>query len=249
MDTRKDEERHVEAKAERLVHVPLPDGMAGIWSTHTAADAEAMFAQLTEAAKKADTAADGRTMDQRRADTLRDLVLGRTKAGTPARGMRVQVLVRQATADGSSDLPGELAGFGPIPASQVREIMVDQSTRVDRVLVDSAGRVISEGGIDDHPESRFPSAAQWRWVTAQHPTCRFPGCNRRAIRCECDHIVPYNGHNTVIANLEPVCLRHHHCKHDAGWRVHRDSNGTTWWTSPTGRRYGKPIDESPAADP
>jgi hypothetical protein len=188
-------------------------------------------------------------MDQRRADSLRDLVLGRTKVGTPARGMRVQVLVRQDTADGSSDLPGELAGYGPIPASQVREIMADQSTRVDRVLVDSAGRVIPECGIDDHPESRFPSAAQWRWVTAQHPTCRFPGCNRRAIRCECDHIDPYNGHNTVIANLEPVCLRHHHCKDDAGWQVYRDDNGTTWWTSPSGRRYGKPIDESPAADP
>jgi hypothetical protein len=76
-----------------------------------------------------------------------------------------------------------------------------------------------------------------------------PGGNRRAIRCECDHIVPYNGRNTVIANLEPVCLRHHHCKHDAGWHVYRDDNSTTWWTSPTGRRYGKPIDESPAADP
>jgi hypothetical protein len=226
--------------------VPLPDGMAGMWSTHTAADAEAMYAQLTQAAKNIN---DGRSMDQRRADSLRDLVLGRTKAGTPARGMRVQVLVRQDTADGTSDLPGELAGYGPIPASQVREIMADQSTRIDRVLVDASGRVIPECGIDDRPERRFPSAAQWRWVTAQHPTCRFPGCNRRAIRCECDHIVPYNGRNTVIANLEPVCLRHHHCKHDAGWTVSRDSNGTTWWTSPTGRRYAKPIDESPAADP
>ena len=55
-----------------------------------------------------------------------------------------------------------------------------------------------------------PTVAQWRWVTAQHPTCRFPGCNRRAIRCECDHIDPYNGRNTVISNLEPACLRHHH---------------------------------------
>ena len=247
LDTRKAEERYAEAKAERLVHCnPLPDGMAGLWSTHTAADCEAMYAQLTAMAKNVN---DGRTMDQKRADTLRDLVLGRTTAGTPARGMRVQVLVREDTADGSSDLPGELAGYGPIPASQCREIMADPSTRIDRVLVDSTGRVIPECGIDAHPERRFPSAAQWRWVTAQHPTCRFPACNRRAINCECDHIVPYNGRNTVIANLEPVCLRHHHCKHDGGWTVYRDSNGTTWWTSPTGRRYGKPIDESPAADP
>jgi hypothetical protein len=50
-------------------------------------------------------------------------------------------------------------------------------------------------------------------------------------------------------DLETACLRHHHCKHDAGWSVLRDQSGTTWWTSPTGRRYAKPIDESPAADP
>ncbi len=98
LDTRKEEERHVEATAERLVHCnPLPDGMAGIWSTHTAADGEAMFARLTAMAKKVD---DDRSMDQKRADTLRDLVLGRTLAGTPARGIRVQLLVREDTADG-----------------------------------------------------------------------------------------------------------------------------------------------------
>jgi len=188
-------------------------------------------------------------MDQRRADTLRDLVLGRTAAGTPARGLRVQLLVPQATADGSSDAPGELAGYGPIPASQCRDLLADPSTCVERVSVDRDGHVIPEPGIDDHPDRRFPSAAQWRWVRAEHPTCRFPGCNRRAIGCECDHLVPYDGHNTVIDNLEPVCLRHHHCKHDAGWQVSRDANGVTWWISPTKRRYRKPRDESPAADP
>ncbi len=103
LDTRKEEERHVEATAERLVHCnPLPDGMAGLWSTHTAADGEAMFARLTAMAKKVD---DDRSMDQKRADTLRDLVLGRTHAGTPARGIRVQVLVREDTATGRAIYP------------------------------------------------------------------------------------------------------------------------------------------------
>jgi hypothetical protein len=171
LDARKDEERHVEAKAERLVHcTPLPDGMAGLWSTHTAADGEAMYARLTELAGKID---DGRTMDQRRADTLRDLVLGRTRAGTPARGMRVQVLVREDTADGTSDLPGELAGYGPIPASQVREILADQSTRIDRVLVDSAGRVILQRAQhrDQQPRTGLSAASplQTRRRLDRHP--------------------------------------------------------------------------------
>ena len=248
VDARKVEQRHAEAKAQRLVHcVQQSDGMAGIWSTHTAADAEAMYARLTALAK---TLPDERTMDQKRADTLRDLVLGRTQAGTPARGGRIQVLMSQATADRTSDEPGELAGYGPIPASQCRELLADPSSCIERILVDSAGHAIPEPGIDDHPDRRFPSAAQSRWVLSEHPTCRFPGCNRGAIRCECDHIEPYNGHNTVIENLEPLCLRHHHCKHDAGWQVSRDADGVTWWISPTtGLRYAKPRDESPAADP
>jgi hypothetical protein len=247
-DVRKAEERFVEAQAERHVECfPQPDGMAAIWSTQTAVDAEAMYARLTLLAKNLD---DNRTMDQKRADTLRDLVLGRTQTGTPAHGARIQILVPQRTADGSSNAPGELAGYGPIPASQCRELLADPSTCIDRVTVDKTGHVAPEPSIDDHPEQRFPSAAQWRWVISEHPTCRFPSCNRRAVRCECDHIVPYNGHNTIISNLEPLCLRHHHCKHDAGWGVSRDANGVTWWISPTiRRRYAKPRDESPAADP
>ena len=100
------------------------------------------------------------------------------------------------------------------------------------------------------PNGASDVQAQTRWITAQHPTCRFPGCNRRAIRCEADHIVPFDGANTVIGNLQPLCSRHHHCKHDAGWAVSRDSDGTTWWISPTtGRRFAKPRDELPSADP
>lgn len=246
-DARGADQRHTEATTQRRVEcVPQPEAMAGIWSTHTAADAEAMFARLGELAKRID---DDRTMDQKRADTLRDLVLGRTPAGTPARGIRVQVLLRHDSAAGSSDAPGELAGYGPIPASQCRDLLADPTTCIDQVTVDRAGRVIAPAGIDDHPDRRFPSTAQARWVTSEHPTCRFPACTRRATGCEYDHIEAYNGHNTIISNLEPLCPRHHHCKHEAGWQVTRDQSGVTWWTSPTGRRYSRPRDESPAADP
>ena len=56
-DVRKVEERFAEAQTERRVEcVPQLDGMAGLWSTHTAADAEAMYARLTELAKKLDDA-------------------------------------------------------------------------------------------------------------------------------------------------------------------------------------------------
>lgn len=50
---------------------------------------------------------------------------------------------------------------------------------------------------------------------------------------------------TEADNLQPLCHRHHHLKHEAGWDVRRASDGTTIWISPTGRRHEKP----PAAYP
>ena len=46
-------------------------------------------------------------------------------------------------------------------------------------------------------------------------------------------------------NLQPLCARHHHLKHEAGWSVRREPDGTTTWTSPTGHTYTRPPDELP----
>jgi hypothetical protein len=74
----------------------------------------------------------------------------------------------------------------------------------------------------------------------------FPGCRRTAARCELDHIHTWNdGGTTSAANLQPLSPRHHHLKHEAGWSVHRLPDGTTRWTSPAGRIYHRPPDETP----
>ena len=54
-----------------------------------------------------------------------------------------------------------------------------------------------------------------------------------------------NGSNTVEQNLHCLCHRHHDAKTHGGWRVRRRTDGTTEWTSPTGRRYDKPPDDPP----
>ena len=108
--------------------------------------------------------------------------------------------------------------------------------------------MIPDRDVDDAPSRYRPSARLWRHVVTQHRTCRFPGCTRRASRAELDHIVAYDGTNTVEANLHPLCTRHHHCKHEGGWTVRRRPDGTTEWTSPTGRKYEKPPDDWPDTD-
>ncbi|HEY8300854.1 MAG TPA: DUF222 domain-containing protein [Jatrophihabitans sp.] len=168
LDPRGEHDKHQAAKAQRLVRLsPLPDGMAGLWPTHTAVDAEAIYARLTDIAQTmghagaGGAAGSGEGIDARRADTLRDLILDTTTgvgSGTvraPARHARIQLLVPQATATGDSDAPGELAGYGPIPASQCRDLLTDPTTRIDRVTVDPAGRVLPVGVIE-HPPGACP---------------------------------------------------------------------------------------------
>jgi hypothetical protein len=71
-------------------------------------------------------------------------------------------------------------------------------------------------------------------------TCRFPGCGRRADRCELDHTHPWSeGGRTTPANLAHLCSRHHHLKHEGGWKLapSGDSTRALTWTSPRGATY------------
>jgi hypothetical protein len=71
-------------------------------------------------------------------------------------------------------------------------------------------------------------------------TCRFPGCGRRANRCELDHTRAWSeGGATTPDNLAHLCSRHHHLKHEGGWKVSpsRDGTRSLTWTSPRGVRY------------
>jgi hypothetical protein len=70
--------RHDRARRTRKVcHPrPQPDGMASMWLVLDAADAIRVDGVLNHAAKTAKALGDGRTLDQLRADGLRDLVVG-----------------------------------------------------------------------------------------------------------------------------------------------------------------------------
>ncbi|WP_353807265.1 HNH endonuclease signature motif containing protein [Agromyces sp. SYSU T00194] len=69
-------------------------------------------------------------------------------------------------------------------------------------------------------------------------TCRFPGCDRRADASEIDHTVDWAaGGETGHDNLAHLCARHHHLKHEAGWRVVQRGGGVLEWRSPLGREY------------
>ena len=232
---------------------PLDDGIALLLAWLPAADALRVKDEIDRRAKRlAGTSADPthdvcRLADVRRAHALIELVdLG--AASDPAvmaarPSPAVAVTVSLATLLATNDEPGELAGYGPIPASMAREIASDPTSTWQRLVIRSAR---TSGRL--RPHSLQATRPIWMpSLRARDPVCAFPNCHRRSINCDLDHIQPWNdGGMTTAANLTALCPRHHHAKHDAGWRASRDgATGITRWTSPTRRRYANHPAELP----
>jgi len=223
-----EQERHRrERQGRRVVLSPSEHGMSELWAYLPAHQASAVYATIHQCARRAITPGDERTADQRRADALVDLVLG-TSTGPAA---QVNVTVSASSLLGLTQEPGELAGYGPIPAEVAREIAGDATWR--RLLTDPAS-----GTLLDYGRTRYrPPAALAEFVRARDMTCTFPGCRRAADRCELDHEIPYPDGPTSAANLDPKCPHHHQARHRPDWHYERFDNGDHLWITPAGRHY------------
>ncbi|WP_157546044.1 HNH endonuclease signature motif containing protein [Mycobacterium sp. IS-1742] len=116
------------------------------------------------------------------------------------------------------------------------------SPRVLLALFDRAKIHRLEHPGDAPPEPRYrPSAALQDFVRCRDLTCRFPGCDQPAHRCDLDHAVPYPAGPTCASNLRCLCRKHHLLKTfwtgKTGWRDRQSPDGTIVWTSPTGQSY------------
>ena len=77
-----------------------------------------------------------------------------------------------------------------------------------------------------------------RAVTRRDRGCRFPGCDRPAVRCHMHHLRPRaDGGETSVTNCCLLCSFHHLVViHRWGWTLILNADGTTTATSPDGRR-------------
>jgi hypothetical protein len=228
--------RHTRSVADRKVElVPLADGMAGLWAYLRADHAVAFFEGLTALAERAKGPGDERTLDQRRADVLCDVgeeTLARDDL--PRRhGRRPHLLVTAAASTllGLDDCPGELAGYGPIPADLAREIAGDADWT--RVLTDPRSGTLLDYGTTVY---RPPQSLADR-VVAKHQRCRQPGCRLPAARCQIDHTRRFPEGSTAEGNLGPLCVPDHLCKHSPGWSCEQRDSGDFLWTTPSGHTY------------
>ena len=85
-----------------------------------------------------------------------------------------------------------------------------------------------------------PSKRATRFVRTRDRTCRFPGCTNRATGTDTDHCRPWPHGPTHPANLHCLCRHHHRAKQSGLFTVTRNKDGTTTWTTRTGRVYTCP---------
>ena len=234
--------RHKQAHTKRdLRWWPLPDGMAELRLITTATDVMAVYTAADQLAKtnrhaERTTSPDDRTpIDALRADALTALATGLTPGAAVT--VQVNVTIDLPTLLGLRDRPGELTGYGPLPAPLARALAADGKWR----------RLIHHpltGHLLDLGHTTYqPSAALTRYIHARDQTCAFPTCNRPAINTDLDHTKPYqpnhpDGGRTDRNNLGPLCQSHHRLKHETNWTLRRDPHTSqATWTSTTGHEY------------
>lgn len=98
----------------------------------------------------------------------------------------MKVTIRYTALLGADDVPGALAGYGPIPAAVARDLAAAGTWR--RILTDLAsGRPIDYGTTRYRPPEHLAGL-----VITRDPTCQFPGCRVAAHRCDMEHGIPHD---------------------------------------------------------
>ncbi len=249
------EQRHREALAQRQVKTyPLYDGLSRLLLDAPAALVQGIFERVTDMALALndegdvteddnsgqegddDDDRDDRTLDQRRADIVCDLLLSGAPAAhgdsdLAAIRATVQVTIPILTLAGRDDAPAILDGHGPINVETAR-ILAAAAASWQRVMIHP---VTAEPLRLDTYE---PGKRLRRLLDARDRCCRWPGCRRKARRSDADHTIAFSdGGKTCASNLEILCRRHHRLKHASPWLIEQLGGGTLLFTSPTRRKY------------
>ena len=147
----------------------------------------------------------------------------------------INVTVDLPTILGLANNPGQLAGYGPIPASIAREIAADG--RWKRFVTDPIKGTL----LDYGRETYEPPQDLQDFLIARDRTCRFPGCRQPAHLADLDHVVPWDaGGTTSPDNLGALCRRHHNLKTHSDWQLLNHEDGACTWISPSGHKYFVP---------
>jgi hypothetical protein len=191
---------------------------AGMCHTHLQLDPEAdakVSAALNAAiaAEKTKSDTDGRTFDQLKADAMVGLIIG--SRAHDRRVPEITVLIDHDTlCHGLHDRSICETGDGQaLPPETVRRLACEAD--LVPIVLNGAGETLDVGR-----EQRLANRAQRRALRAMYRCCAFPGCAVKFADCDIHHAIPWDPRGrTDLANLLPLCNRHHHLVHEGGWRL------------------------------
>jgi uncharacterized protein DUF222/HNH endonuclease len=224
-------------KDRRVTSKGAPDTMMQIRALLPVVEGAAVMAALTRAADAARAGVDDRSRNQVMADTLVERVTGQVKADQVP--VEVQLVMTDRTLLGDDHTPAWLAGYGPVPAAFVRNLLrrLDDDTKVwvRRVFTDPCTGVVS--AVDT--KRRRLSGSLRRAIIIRDRWCRMPWCGA-PIR-HGDHVVPVeDGGETTEANTQGLCEACNYAKQAPGWRSTPGPGGagvSVEITTPTGHTY------------
>jgi len=185
--------------------------------------------------------------DNKRADALTEILSSALSENSDSvkphrRAVSVNVTIDLPTLLGLAENPGQLSGYGAIPASVARELASDATWK--RFVTDP----ITGNLLDFGREKYEPPQVLVDFLLARDRTCRFPGCRQPASRTDIDHAHSWeSGGETSLENLGLLCRRHHRLKTHGRWSLISNQDGSCEWTSPVGKKYfvpARPINES-----
>ncbi|MEZ5411547.1 MAG: HNH endonuclease signature motif containing protein [Acidimicrobiales bacterium] len=227
-------------------------------SSRVAAEMAALCRESDSSSEVGDGVAAPVALDERlAARALLSLISG---GGVSAMGRPSITLVVEAATLLDGPHPGSVCETGagvPVPVGTARRYACDAVIR--KVVLDER-RVPVEVG------RRFRTAtdAQWAALRAMYTGCAWFGCDRPLSWCQAHHVVPWSPPSngpTDLANLVPLCSRHHHLAHEGGWRLVLDADrglhlhqpdGALWRTARPNRftadGRGPLTADTPAAD-
>ena len=248
--------RRRKAETERRVSLrPAPDTMTWLTALLPVKDGVAVHAALVRAAETAVAAGDERSRGQTMADTLVASVLAgdavrahdltrwdatQTEDQAAAAGVTLNLVMTDLSLFGTSEAPGHLDGYGPVPAELARELVADACTRGERVWLRRlytspvTGELVSMDA-----RSRLFRGSLARFIRLRDQTCRTPWCDApvRAVDHAEDHDV---GGDTSAVNGQGLCEACNHAKQAPGWQA-RPSPGVgsheIETMTPTGHTY------------
>ncbi len=160
-----------------------------------------------------------------------------TRTG-PSRFGRPEIVVvfdaRLATLEANDGKP--VVDWG-IPVELPAKTLEELFRRADAhpVVVMNGVVLHAPGELNLGRTTRLANGAQRRALRGLYATCAVYGCAVKFDHCQPHHVNYWeNGGPTDLANLLPLCSRHHHLVHEGGWKLSLGTDRTVTVTHPDG---------------